>query len=210
MNGKFMCKGFVLSLVMAFVLTSGIFGQSNTGIRQLGELLEKKEVTLKANGNGSSSGTAVYGVITNTTSAEIRVNVIINNGIYLANSGAGQNMVATQVLLSGLSYYHDKNNYYIILKSNSATSVVFIAYCADFDRSNPAAAESFAMAATPQDIMEISARISRYMADNFGDDETVAVQLALWRSRGKNRSEIAKVFSFDDDDWNLSSKIMNY
>ena len=205
-----MRKIFTISLLMVFALTSGVSGQSNARVRQIDEVLTAKDATLEANGNGSSSGTAIYGTITNVTSAEIRINVIINNGIYFENSGEGQNMIAAQIYLSDLSYFSDKNNYYIILKPNSITSVVFIAYCANFERSNPTEAEKFTAASTPSNIRDISAKISRYMADNFDDAETVAVQLALWRSQGKSRSEIAKVFNFDDSDWNLSTVIMNY
>ena len=48
------------------------------------------------------------------------------------------------------------------------------------------------------------------MADYFFEDESIAVQLALWRSRGKTREEIEESYIFNHNDWNLSYLIMNY
>jgi len=207
--GKFI-KTPVLFFIMMFVLISGIFGQSNTKVRQLKELLDNKEITINAQGNGSSSGTSILGTIMNVTPNEFHVNVIINNGIYFENSGEGQNMIATQIYLSDMSYFGDDKDFFIILRPNALTPVAFIAYCANFERSNPSAAEKFTAAPTPPNVRDISAKISRYMADNFDTDEIIAIQLALWRTQGKSRSEISKVFEFNDSDWNLSTTIMNY
>jgi len=193
---------------MVFVFN--LNAQLNQGIRQLSEVLSNGNVTLTANGNGSSSGPSINGRLRNNTSSEIRINVIITDGLYLRNSGIGQNMIATQVYLGSFEYYASGSQYYINLRPNMETSIVFIAYCANFERNNPSRQESFTTAPTPPDFQAISSRISRYMADNFDDDETTAVQLALWRSQGKSRTEIARTFDFDDYDWNLSAAIMNY
>ena len=203
-------KERILFLIIMLFLAAGVFGQSNTRIRQLKELLDNNDITINVQGNGSSSGTSILGTIRNATSAEIRLNVIINDGIYFQNSGKGQNMIAVQIYLSDMSCFGNENDYFIILRPNALTPVAIIAYCANFELSNPSASEKFTAARTPSNIRNISAKISRYMADNFDADETIAIQLALWRTQGKSRSEIAAIFEFSDSDWNLSTIIMNY
>jgi len=204
-----MRKFFFISLLLTVVLAVQLYAQSSQ-VQQLNEALDSGNVTLTANGNGSSSGTAIRGRLRNNTAVEIRINVIITRGLYLVNSGMGQNMIAAQVFLGSMEYYMSGSTYYIRLPANSETQVVFVAYCANWDRDNPSASEAFSAAATPAGLIDISSKISRYMADNFDDDEITAVQIALWRSQGNTRAEIASHFRFDDDDWNLSTRIINY
>jgi hypothetical protein len=87
---------------------------------------------------------------------------------------------------------------------------MFIAFCADFERDNPSSDETFSSAAMPSGIQTISSKISRYMADKFDEDSVIPIQLALWRSRGQSRSAIFEKFDFDDSDWEIATRIINY
>ena len=202
----------IIFILLLLYISINLFGQTNTGKREFDEAIASGDMTLTANGNGSSTGMSIYGTVRNNTSNNIRIYVIIKNGIYLANSGEGQNMIATQIFLLSrqIEYFIEGDEYFIDFPGSSISSVVFAAFCADYERSNPSKSENFNVAPTPQKLKEISSTISRYMADNFDENLVIAAQLALWRSQGKSRMEIMKTFEFDDNDWNISNDIMNY
>jgi hypothetical protein len=120
-------------------------------------------------------------------------------------------MLAIQVFLSTGVYTVSGNDKFIRLPPNASVPVMVIAFCADFDRENPGPSETFATASMPRDMEGIAAKISRYIADNFDDEElTAPVQLALWRARGQSRSDIEEKFEFGNAEWNLSTQIMSY
>jgi hypothetical protein len=101
-----MRKDLMIISSLLFVFSAALFGQTGSvPPRQLGEAISTGDVTLAANGNGGSSGSAVTGNLKNNTTNEIRINVILSNGLYLLNSGSGQNMVATQIFLSNGGIY---------------------------------------------------------------------------------------------------------
>jgi hypothetical protein len=205
-------------LVIAALLFLGsvpteIFGQSaSVRIRDLIEALSSGNVTLTARGNGGSSGSVVHGALRNNTPNEIRINVILNGGLYLSNSGSGQNMIATQIFLSDSGYYTESglSAKFIELSPNASTQISFTAYCSDFERENPSATETFSRIPMPSSLQSISSKISRYEADNFGDDLVAPIQLALWRSQGWSRAAIARKFDFTGADWDIATRIINY
>jgi len=201
----------VLALTAAFVLfTFSVFGQSPRVV-QLGEVLSNGTVTLSATGNGVSSGFAVEGYLKNNTRNAISINVIIENGIYLKNSGHGQNMVAIQVFLSDGGYYSEGRSNYIMVPAQTNVAIVFDAFCANFELDNPSRDETFSVTSIPASIRGITSNISKYAANTFDSDNdaTTAIQLALWRSQGLTRDEITRKFEFDFEEWELSTAIMN-
>lgn len=205
-----MYKRFYIAAAVFLTLLLNVHGQSAARVRELSEAVSSGDVALTASGNGSSSGAAIIGVLTNNTSSEIRINVTLTSGVYLRNSGLGQNMVGTQIFLSDGGYMESGTARFIRLTSNSKTSVMIIGFCADFDRDNPSTAETFSIAPMPTHLQSISDKISRYLNDNFDDDPVIPVQLALWHSLGESRSHINEKFDFDDSDWELAVRIMDY
>jgi len=208
-------KCFMVIAVLLFFgsVTTEVFGQTvSLRIRQLSEAVSSGNVTLSAQGNGSSSGNAVDGVLRNNTPNKIRINVNLSGGIYLSNSGSGQNMIATQIFLSDGGYYIESGTQgkYIELSPKINTKISFNAYCADFDLENPSMFETFSHVSMPFGLQSIAAKISRYEEENFGGDLTVSIQLALWRSQGLNRRKIEEKFDFTNDDWEIATKILNY
>jgi len=209
---------WVVVLVLIFIsasclssaqgLLSGVVPEK---LHELGEAFSGGLVSLAANGTGSSTGSVVAGSIRNNTPNEIHINVILPGGLYLQNSGPGQNMVATQVFLAGGEYIDAGKTRYISLSPNTETKIIFWAFCADFERDNPAVTETFSIVPMPPAFKPIASKISSFMADNFFDDEIdIPVQLALWRSQGVGRLAIAGKFEFTDFDWEASAVIMNY
>ena len=204
-----MNRGTYITVIVFLVFAIGIYGQS-TRVRELSEAISSGDVTLSANGNGSSSGAAIIGTLTNSTSAEIRVNVTITGGIYLRNSGSGQNMVGTQIFLFSGGYTESGTSRFIKLPSSSITGILIIAFCSDFELDNPSRGDNFSIAPMPTRLQSISEKISRYLHDNFDDDPVIPVQLALWNFQGESRSHIREKFNFDDSDWMLAADIIDY
>lgn len=205
------------ALLMFFVLSfflpvCGLFGQSPPVIREMREALSSGDISLVAHGNGSRAGFSVDGYLRNNTSSDIRVNIFISNGLYLRNSGAGQNMLAIQIYREEGRYTMSGSAKYIQLPPKENTPIMLRAICADFERDSPSSEESFTMDSVPSDIQAIASRISRYMADHFDDDEDLdlPIQLALCRVQGKTRSDIEMAFDFSDSDWDIATEVMSY
>ena len=196
-------------LALTFLFCAfNIFGQSPRVV-QLEEVLRNGDVVLTANGNGDSSGFAVDGYLKNNTQNRININVKIENGLYLKNSGRGQNMLAIQIFLSDGGFLSDGRDYFIIVPAQGSVHVVFNSFCADFNLNIPLPTESFTVAAMPVGIAGIAYRMSRYAADaGLGKDSTRALQIALWRSLGLKREEIMRKFHFVNEQWELSEIIM--
>ena len=182
----------------------------NVNGEQLQKLLDSSQVELTASGNGNSSGMAVLGFLKNNTPSEIRIDIFLEDGMYLKNSGNGQNMVALLIFHSGGSYYSDGSNYFLVLPSRENIPVVFIAFCADFDRDNPSQTQSFRPSTMPQGLRGIVSRLARFSQETFDSDSdyTTAIQLALWRFQGNTKAKISEKFGFDDEDWDIATGII--
>jgi len=178
---------------------------------QLSVALSSGNVTLTARGDNYSSGMgAVVGTLRNNTSVELNINVSITEGLYLRNTGAGQNMVATGVFLKGGRFSRIGANRFIKVSAGANVEIEIEAFCADMDRANPASTESFSTEAIPSAIVAISSSISRYIADNFELDLTLPVQIAVWRTQGHSQAEISAKLSFTGADWEIATTIINY
>jgi len=195
--------------LVCFLFTAfGVFGQSAP--IDLGVALSNGLVTLSVSGNGNCAGPSVEGTIKNHTSTEISINVNITDALYLVNSGKGQNMLATNIYLSGLEYFTDGLSRFITIEAGVSVGIVFEAYCADYEKDNPTIFERFRVSVKPVAIASISAKISKYSAINFNVDLTKAKQIALWRYQGKSWREIAEKIDFTSVDWEIATEIINF
>jgi len=200
-----------ISMLILFVLvTAGSFAQTRTAVQDLNDAIRNGQVRLTANGNGSSSGMAVNGYLRNLTTVEIRININIDFGIYLANSGQGQNMLGTQVYLKGGKYSSDGVRDFIVLQPSINMEVSFLAFCVDLERDNPSLSETFSVGGVPDEITAIAAKINRFEREHPDEDVVTAGQLALWRSKGKTWTEISRSFKFNQNDWNNATVLLNY
>jgi hypothetical protein len=204
-----MYKAFLF--IFVFSVVNNLFAQTDTPVQELKALVENGQVTLTATGNGSSSGMAVTGYLRNVTPVEIRINIYIREGLYFKNSGAGQNMVASQIYLKGGRYISDGLRNFIILEPRESAEVDFLAFCANLERDNPSSGESFTTDVMPSELQTIAAKINQYM-DEYPDDENIVTtaQVALWRYQGKTWDEIDEHFRFTRDDWDRAGILLDY
>ena len=150
----------------------------------------------------------IEGFLANQSPVDQDINVRLRLPIYFANSGKGQNMVATQVYGRDGSYFLDGNEGYLRVNGNSRTPVVFVAYCADFDKDNPTKADGFSIAQMPPAIEEVVRSISQVEQGNPQVSLTVAAQLALWVHQGKSLDAINERFQFSEIDVEWMNKIL--
>jgi hypothetical protein len=203
-------KKNILVLVLFVLATAVSFAQTGTAVQDLNDAIRNGQARLTANGNGGSSGMAVEGFLRNLTSGELRININIDMGIYLVNSGKGQNMVGTQIYLKGGKYSSDGTRSFIVLQPRANMEVNFLAFCADLELGNPSSGESFSIDSMPAEIGTIAAKINRYEREHPDENLVTIAQVALWRSRGKTWSEISRYFRFTQNDWDNASVLLNY
>jgi hypothetical protein len=200
--------GVLVLFGFLFIPPADSFAQ--TPPADLEDALNEGTVRLQASGTGSSSGASVTGYLTNTTSASLSISIYILNGIYLKNSKAGQNMAAVQVYLADGTYFVSGTEHFITLEPKKKTAVVFIAFCADFNKENPSERERFTFTAMPSSIQLTVNKISRYLQDKEGDNLVNAAQIALWLAQGESISSISGKYRFAPEDENMAREILEY
>ena len=204
-------RKIILYFVFGFGLLTCLFAQGSPTALNLIDLLKSGQVSLTATGNGSSSGLAINGVLRNLTASELVVNIYIDQGLYLVNSGKGQNMLVTQVYIKNGMYSYDGVQSFIVLPSQKNTEISFLAFCANLDRENPSSKESLSPGDIPTDISSIAAKINKYMKENAAESTNVVVaQVALWRAQGHSSNEILEYFKFSQTDLNKAHQLLNY
>jgi len=197
-------------LVCLLVSGSPVMGQDE--VTDLAAEIESGNVVVNyLNGNGSSSGPALEGQLHNITQKVLRIATNLSRPLFLGNRGrdSGQNMIAVRVYGEGGAYYSDGENNFIEIQPNEIIPIQLTAYCADFDKDNPAYSDNFEISEMPQEIADIAVKISRYVAANPDLDLTVPSQIALWLSQGNSASDIQEKFPFSAADANIAEEIMS-
>jgi hypothetical protein len=196
-------KKYVIFLVLQLVFATSLQAQSlkqqiSNGNIQIVEMAS----------NGSSSGSALEGTLTNLSSSEVSIDVHLLEPVYFRNNGDSQNMIATQIYGENGSYSVLGSRSFISIPANSDMRVLLVAYCADFELDNPGSGDRFAVEATPADLRDAARRIAAYEAQNANLDTTIASQVALWLSRGVSADQIQTQFSFTAADLALAQEIL--
>ena len=193
------------------LLLSVALAQAEIEILDLREAIRTGDVQfLELRGNGSSSGAAVDGVLKNITGRELSIRTAIKVPLYFRNRGSGsrQNMIATQIYLSNGAYVSDGKESFIQLSPGASEKVMLIAYCADFDKENPEALDTFVLADTPEALSGVARRIADFEAKQPDLDTTVASQVALWMAQGLPAQKIADKFEFTENDYRGPREIL--
>ena len=193
-----------MGLVLAgLICGSGVSAQ--VAVSDLyGEIVAGRVRLLTATGNGASSGAAVEGYLMNETATERHVGAHLTRPIYLANSGAGQDMVATAVYLGDGGYLSDGRHSFITLRPGVRTAVLFIAYCVDFDKDNPSSSDQMVVGSVPSSLVEVMRNIGAHVSANPRADITVAAQVAIWLAQGVDAAVILPKFGFTPADERLA------
>ncbi len=204
-------KKMTFAIVLIIVGVISLFAQTDSSILDLNDALKSNQVELDVHGTGGSSGASVKGSLRNLTLHEVRINIYIDGGIYLDNSGSGQNMLGTQIYLEGGRYYSLGSQDYIILDPNQTSEIFLWAFCANLDYKNPSTSERFSTGNMPSDIRNIASKINRYEREHPDEENIITIaQVALWRAQGKTAREITRYYDFSLEDWNKAGIILNY
>ena len=196
-----------LACIGCFVISNVAAGQSS--VERLQDAIAKGDITVEAVvGTGGSSGPVIEGYLVNRARVDQYINIHLGLPIYFANRGKGQNMVATQVYRRDGSYLSDGTQGYVIAAANSRTAIVFIAYCADFDKENPTSDDLFTLAEMPSEINDVVRSIVEVEQANPDVELTSAAQLALWVARGASLEAINERFRFSENDVVWMQKIL--
>jgi hypothetical protein len=199
-------KRALLALLLLFCLSNAA---ESAVVEDLHEAMKHGHVRLvSANGNGSSSGSAVEASLQNTTDVERHIDIYLSAPLFLRNSGGGQNMIGTQVLLAGGRYRSDGSKSFITLGPRRTASVSFLAFCVDFDKDNPVSSESFSVGDVPAVLMPVMSRIRQHIMANPQVDVTVAGQVAVWLAQGHAAQEIRERFAFTSADETLARNFL--
>ena len=175
----------------------------------LAELISTGAVSLlRASGNGASSGNSIDAVLKNNTGRAIDVDVFMRQPLFLANRGAGQNMIASMVLGADGGYMQKGERSVVTLKPSEEFNASMVAYCADFEKENPTEAETFMVAQAPANLTPVISRINEYVQANPNTDVTAAAQVAIWMVQNESPDEIAKKFEFTPADEQLARKFL--
>jgi hypothetical protein len=194
-------------IVLSHIFSSPAHAQN--GVLDLRNAIDAQQVRLvSVRGNGSSSGSSLSGYLENLTHSSIRIGTHFVKPIFLANSGAGQNMLATQVYGHDGTYYPDGSTGYISVPVRGRLQVQIIAYCVDFERDNPSNTETLRRAEIPARIRSIADKITRFERRNPTLDTTVASQIALWISQDIPEKDILERFRYSDEDRRIAQQIM--
>lgn len=173
------------------------------------ELISSGAVSLvRASGNGASSGNSIDAVLRNNTGSQIDVDIYMSKPLFLKNSGVGQNMIASMLVGADGSYMQKGSRFVVTLDPNEQFSSSIIAYCADFEKDNPTASESFSVTEPPAHLALVIARINDYVRANPNANVTAAGQVAVWLAQGESLGEIAKRYDFTREDEALAYSFM--
>ncbi|ANO52333.1 hypothetical protein BA177_15085 [Woeseia oceani] len=117
-------------------------------------------------------------------------------------------MIATQIYSDDGGYLSDGSESFIELPTSSSIQVMFIAYCADFEKDNPQYSDTFSLIDLPPELASVARKISDYEAAHPGQDTMVASQVALWLVQGVSATEIKDKFSFDENELKAARTIL--
>ena len=195
---------------VAITLLVGTAHGTKDATGSLNDAVEQGRVAIESvTGSGGSSGTVLNGVVVNATPLAQRILVHLHAPLFFRNRGAAQNMVATQVYGRDGSYWQQTDGKpYIEVAAGSRLPVTFVAYCVDFDKDNPSAADTFDVIPVPQAVEKVMQQITVYETANRDDDTTRASQLALWVAQGHSLATIGEKFGFDANDTMIMTAIL--
>lgn len=145
-------------------------------------------------GNGNSSGIALAASLVNTTEATLRLRTRLVPALYLRTARqSAQNMLATGVYGAEGSYLIVDQVSVIEVPPGTITPVVLNAYCVDFEKDNPTAADSFTLGETPSWLAPLASGVARYEEEQSGNNNETAIvraQIALWLAQGEDPDAI--------------------
>lgn len=178
-------------------------------VADLSDLVSSGTISLvRANGNGSASGNAIDALFRNNTDSPIDVDVYLREPVFFRNSGVGQNMIASMIVGADGSYMRKSDRQVVTLRPREEFNASVVAYCADFEKENPSASESFSIEQAPPHLAQVIARINAHARSTTNANLTVAAQLAIWMAQGEQPDVIAEKYPFTFEDEQLARQFL--
>ena len=202
------------SCALAFGLTLAAlsnFAHSQNTIHDLVAAIDAGIIeVIELRGTGSSTGSAIVGVIQNNSSRQVRINTTLANPLFLGNrsSRSRQNMIAFEIYQRDGGYYSSGRDSFIEVSRNARQSITLVAYCADYEKDNPTSSDQFSIAPIPANLTIVSSKISAYKKANPSAEITIAAQVALWLGQGLTPSQIRETFEFTAADEEQARRIL--
>jgi hypothetical protein len=196
-------------LTLAFLCLVTTITSAQTPLRDLTSEVSQGRMELRSlAGNGSSSGAAIEGELTNLSSNSIALSVNLAEPIFLVNNGSAQNMVVSAIYPASGSYRRDRRGSFLQIGPKASIRVILIAYCADFEKENPGAQDRFQVGPLPENLQPVMRRIQTFARRNPDQDITGAAQAALWIAQGVNVTEIRRKFPVSAADERLARSFL--
>lgn len=161
--------------------TPTIFG----GCYDIVDVLEKGYVSIEFRGTGYSSGEAIEVKV--TPKIKFSIEITIESGLFLINSGFGQNMIIAETIT-------------IKVKPKIELNFDIEVYCLDLDKDNPTRSETFYIRTDAGSYQEDVNVLIESLEDVPSKNKSVtAIQIAVWViTEDISREEIP--FDYSDDD----------
>jgi hypothetical protein len=150
------------------------------------EVLNEDVITLTLRGRGYCAGDAI--VLNVTAELEFGVDLKVEPGVVLFNSGTGQNMITAETST-------------VRLEPKVEVELKIEAYCLDLHKENPSSSESFTIAEGLGGYVEGAAELMKSLEGVSYEHKSVSgVQLALWVIiEDPLRSDVESVFRVGED-----------
>jgi len=109
-------------------------------------------------------------------------------------------MLATQVYGPDGAYYVEDQVSYIEIPPGETTPILFYAYCVDFEKDNPTAADSFTLGEMPSWLAPLASGVASYEESGDNSETMVRAQVALWLAQDEDPEAIRATFDVSDAD----------
>ena len=195
----------VLALGLASVSPSAA---QTVELTDLTEAIRAGTVRLvSAQGTGASTGTVVIGTLRNQTRQRLRVGTHLRSPLHLRNSGVGQDMTVIQVYGRDMGYFIEDDDTFIELGPSERMDIRFVAFCAEFEKPDPAASETFTVAPLPEKLERVVEKLMEYAQGRELSDYMSAGQVAIWLAEGIPSSSIRERFESSDSAERLARQL---
>lgn len=151
----------------------------------LGEAITRGYVSAEFRGTGYSSGDAIEVKI--TPKIEVGIEIIINAGLFLINSGLGQNMIIAETIS-------------LDIKPKIEIDLELEVYCLDSNKNNPTHSETFYLQPSASSYHEDVIILMKSLEDVPSLNKSItAVQIAVWVVTDDISREEIRIDHSDED-----------
>src|SRR5258706_8414821 len=194
---------FSSMVVVSLLLVLDGFAQETNVRKSLQAAIIAGEVQVEFTSNGTSSGDSIILTVGKTQKAVQQVLILtLPTGLRLANSSkTAQDMVLASVRGRLVEENSLSPESHIAVNSSDPTKYVLAAYCADFNKANPAPDSKF----TPK---TVDPKISCVLKNAAKRNLSVhATQAAVWiETDGVDLETINHKFEIKSDEWSLATQ----